>query len=67
MSAMDCPISIKNVKIKDGAHIGMGAIILPGVTIGKGAIIGAGAVVTADVPSVQWLFGVPAKVVRKFN
>ena len=32
LQAMDCPIIIKNVKIKDGAHIGMGAIILPGVT-----------------------------------
>ena len=66
MSAMDCPIIIKNVKIKDGAHIGMGAIILPGVTIGKGAIIGAGAVVTSDVPDYSIAVGVPAKVVRKF-
>lgn len=57
---MDCPLVAKKVIIKDGAHIGIGAIIMPGVTIGKGAVIGAGAVVTKDVRSYAIATGVPA-------
>lgn len=63
---MDCPLVYKSVAIKDGAHIGIGAIIMPGVTIGKGAIIGAGSVVTRDVPDYCVAAGVPAKVIKSF-
>jgi acetyltransferase-like isoleucine patch superfamily enzyme len=45
MYAMQCPFKEGKVVIKDGAHIGIGAIVMPGVTIGEGAIIGAGSVV----------------------
>lgn len=48
------------VLVKEGATIGMGAIILPGVVIGKKAMIGAGAVVTKDVPDNEVWYGVPA-------
>ncbi len=64
IAVMDCPLKTEPVIIKDGAHIGIGAIILPGVTIGKGAVIGAGAVVTNDVPDHSVAYGVPAKVVK---
>ena len=58
------PIEFAPVIIKDGADLGIGAIVLMGVTIGRGAQIGAGAVVTRDVPPFAVCAGVPAKVVR---
>lgn len=67
MYAMHCPFKEGKVIIKDGAHIGIGAIIMPGVTIGKGAVIGSGAVVTKDVPAYCLAVGVPAKVIKKFG
>ena len=67
MYAMHCPFTTGKVIIKDGAHIGIGAIIMPGVTIGKGAIIGAGAVVTKDIPDYCIAVGVPAKVIKTID
>lgn len=61
---MDCPLKYAPIVIKDGAHIGIGSIIMPGVTIGEGAVIGAGAVVTKDIPDHCLAVGVPAKVVK---
>ncbi|HYM79338.1 MAG TPA: acyltransferase [Candidatus Dormibacteraeota bacterium] len=52
-------------RVKRGASLGSGAVILAGVTIGEGALIGAGAVVTRDVPDQQIVKGVPARVVRR--
>ena len=65
--AMHCPFKQGKVIIKDGAHIGIGAIIMPGVTIGKGAVIGAGSVVTSDIPDYSVAVGIPAKVIRSFE
>jgi len=64
---MDCPLKISKVTIKDGAHIGIGAIIMPGVTIGEGAVIGAGSVITKDIPAYSIAVGVPAKVIKTFS
>ncbi len=51
--------------IKEGAYIGVRAIILDSCNyIGKNARIGAGAVVTKDVPDYATVVGVPAKVVK---
>jgi acetyltransferase-like isoleucine patch superfamily enzyme len=66
MYAMHCPFTEGKVVIKDGAHIGIGAIIMPGVTIGEGAVIGAGSVVTKDIPPYTAAVGVPAKVIKSF-
>ena len=63
---MDCPLKFAPIVIEDGAHIGIGSIILPGVTIGKGAVIGAGSVVTKDIPPYCVAVGVPAKVIKSF-
>jgi UDP-2-acetamido-3-amino-2,3-dideoxy-glucuronate N-acetyltransferase len=52
------------IRVKEGASIGAGAVILPGVTIGKKAIIGAGAVVTENVPDNAIVTGNPARVLR---
>ena len=51
-------------RVKRGASIGSGSVILAGVTIGEGAMIGAGAVVTHDVPDRQIAKGVPARLGR---
>ena len=51
-------------RVKSGASIGSGAVILAGITIGKQAMIGAGAVVTHDVPDGQTVKGVPARTSR---
>lgn len=61
---MDCPLKYAPINIKDGAHIGIGSIIMPGVTVGKGAVIGAGAVVTKDVPDYCLAVGVPARIIK---
>ena len=51
-------------RVKRGASIGSGAVIMAGVTIGEGAMIGAGAVVTHDVPANTIAKGVPARLGR---
>lgn len=48
-------------RVKSGAMIGAGAVILPGITIGKDAVVGAGSVVTKDVPDGSTVKGNPAK------
>jgi len=62
---MHNPLEFGRVEIKDGADIGVGAIILPNVTIGEGAIVGAGSVVTRDVPAYSVHAGSPARFLRK--
>ena len=64
MYAMHCPFVEGKVVIKDGAHIGIGAIIMPGVNIGEGAVIGAGAVVTKDIQAYSIAVGTPAKTIK---
>ncbi|MBM4223312.1 MAG: N-acetyltransferase [Gammaproteobacteria bacterium] len=49
-------------RIKRGASLGAGAIIVCGVTVGRFAMVGAGAVVTRDVPDHALVTGVSAKV-----
>jgi acetyltransferase-like isoleucine patch superfamily enzyme len=49
-------------RIRKGASIGSGAVIMCGVTIGARALVGAGAVVTRDVPDDAVVAGVPARV-----
>ena len=67
MYAMDCPFKSGKVEIKDGAHVGIGAIVMPGVTIGEGAVIGACSVVTKDIPPYCVAVGIPAKVIKYFK
>lgn len=49
-------------RVRTGASIGSGAVILCGITIGSRAMVGAGAVVTHDVPDDAVVAGVPARV-----
>ena len=59
------PLKLDKVEIKDGADIGVGAIILPGISIGEGAIVGAGSIVTKNVKSYTIVAGNPSKKIKQ--
>jgi len=48
-----------------GARIGSNCTFLPGVTIGENAMVGAGSIVTKDVPDNMYVFGTPAREIKK--
>jgi acetyltransferase-like isoleucine patch superfamily enzyme len=52
---------VGETRVRYGASIGAGSIILPGLTIGRFALVGAGSVVTRDVPDHAIVVGNPAK------
>lgn len=54
----------KRTFIGNDVWIGYRALIKDGIHIGNGAIIGAGAVVTKDVPPYAIVAGVPASIIR---
>ncbi len=45
----------------EGAHVGLGAVVLPGMAPGSWAILGAGAVMTRCIPPGVTAVGVPAR------
>jgi acetyltransferase EpsM len=49
------------VCVKSFAHIGIGAVVLPGATVGEESIVGAGAVVLREAPARSTSVGVPAR------
>ncbi len=53
---------VSETRIRRGASIGAGAVIVCGVTIGAWAMVGAGAVVTRDVPAHGLVYGNPARL-----
>jgi len=57
----------KSIIVRNGAWIGMGAIVLPGVTIGEKAVVGAGSVVTKDVSPCTIVAGNPARKIRDIH
>jgi UDP-2-acetamido-3-amino-2,3-dideoxy-glucuronate N-acetyltransferase len=54
--------TLSSTRVKRGAVIGSGAILLP-VTIGEGAFVGAGSVVTSDVMDHALVVGNPARMI----
>lgn len=50
-----------DVTVEDYVWIASRATILPGVRLGRGAVIAAGSIVTADVPPMTIVAGVPAR------
>ena len=55
----------QEIRVGDGAWIGMACTILAGVTIGPGAVVSAGSVVAKDVPADAMVAGNPARVVMR--
>ena len=55
--------------VRDGALIGIGAIVLDGAEIGEEALLGAGAVATPGtvIPDGMLAVGIPARVVRALS
>jgi carbonic anhydrase/acetyltransferase-like protein (isoleucine patch superfamily) len=55
--------------IKEGALVGIQAVVLNGAVIGRNCLVGAGAVVTEDkvFPDNSLILGAPAKVVRELT
>ena len=54
---------VGETRVRRGASIGAGAIIVTGVTVGRWALCGAGAVVTRDVPDHAVVVGSPARII----
>ncbi|MDP1688507.1 MAG: acyltransferase [bacterium] len=59
--------NIKPIKIKNGAWLGWGVVVMPGVTIGRNSVIGANSVVNSDVPDYSVAVGAPAKIVKRYD
>jgi acetyltransferase-like isoleucine patch superfamily enzyme len=55
---------IETTRIRKGASIGSGAVVMCGVTIGENAMVGAASLVTRDVPAYAVVAGHPASVRR---
>ena len=51
--------------VREGSHIGAGAVIIPGIKIGKWCRIGAGAVIIKDVSDFATVVGNPGRVITK--
>lgn len=62
-------VTLHSCKIRKGALIGMGSIVLDAAEIGEGAFIGAGSLVPQGkvIPPNMLAFGRPAKVIREIN
>jgi sugar O-acyltransferase (sialic acid O-acetyltransferase NeuD family) len=56
-----------NVHIGEAAHLGIGAIVLPGVSVGARAVVGAGCVVHRNLPENVVAVGVPARIIRRIH
>ena len=61
----DAEWQVVPTRVRQGAAIGSGAVILCGITVGARATIGAGAVVTHDVPDDAVVAGVPARLTAR--
>lgn len=59
----DFKLALEGYRIKAGARIAIGVLVLPAVTIGREALIGAGSLITKDIPDFAIAYGSPAKVV----
>ncbi|HSW59693.1 MAG TPA: 2,3,4,5-tetrahydropyridine-2,6-dicarboxylate N-acetyltransferase [bacterium] len=61
------PPSATPVVVEDNVLMGANAVVLEGVRIGTGSVVAAGAVVTADVPPLTVVAGVPARIIKKVD
>lgn len=59
--------TLEPVRVRRGASIGSGAVVMAGVTIGERSMVGAGSVVLNDVPENTVVAGNPARFVRQVS
>ena len=52
---------VSPIRLRTGASIGAGAVVVAGLDVGRFATVGAGAVVTRDVPDHALVVGNPAR------
>lgn len=52
---------LERTRVRRGASLGAGCIVVAGVTVGEFALVGAGALVTRDVPDYALVLGSPAR------
>ena len=52
---------VSPIRLRTGASIGAGAVVVAGTTVGRFATVGAGAVITRDVPDHALVAGNPAR------
>jgi acetyltransferase-like isoleucine patch superfamily enzyme len=57
----DADWQVGPIRIRTGAALGAGSVVVPGVTVGRWALVGAGSVVTADVADYALVVGNPAR------
>jgi acetyltransferase-like isoleucine patch superfamily enzyme len=57
----DADWSVGPIRVRTGAALGAGSVVVPGVTVGRWALVGAGSVVTADVADYALVVGNPAR------
>jgi acetyltransferase-like isoleucine patch superfamily enzyme len=57
----DADWTVQPTRVRRGATIGTGAVLLCGITVGERAVVGAGSVVTRDVPAGAVVAGNPAR------
>ncbi len=55
------------IRVRKGAWIGAGSIIVASVTIGEGAVVAAGSVVVHDVEDYTLVAGVPARMKKRLR
>ena len=58
----DADWEVGAIRVRYGASLGTGAIILPNVTVGRFAMVAAGAVVARSVPDYGLVIGQPARL-----
>ncbi|MGQ9584965.1 MAG: acyltransferase [Anaerolineae bacterium] len=59
----DADWQVGEIRVRQGASLGAGCVILPGVEVGEWALVGAGAVVTRSVPAHGLVVGNPARLI----
>ncbi|SHK42073.1 acetyltransferase [Epilithonimonas mollis] len=53
-----------NVRVLEGAQVGIGASVKQNITIGRWSVVGAGAVVVKDIPDHCIAVGNPARIIK---
>jgi acetyltransferase-like isoleucine patch superfamily enzyme len=61
------PRKVAPVRLKQGAWLGAGAVVLSGVTIGENSVVGACSLVTKDVKPYTVVAGNPAALVKELK